>query len=193
MLQIDMFDVQLVCGILASAIYPWLSPMMDVGPSCMYLTSTKSCLNQTIFLVQWIVVMYSTSIVENIMIGCFLHFHEMNPTLIGKKIRTLVDHWSLTFPAQYALQNLVKAIILSSKSKMPFKYLSNISENTLFWTSMYTTTPSHVEIINEGHKIHCIAHKCGPYRPQTLECTITKCLVVDFFACLETQPCVLCL
>ena len=70
----------------ASAMHPWLSHMMDVGLSCTYPTSTKSNLSQTTPLVQWLIVIYSASVVDNAMVSCFLHIHKMTPTPTKKYI-----------------------------------------------------------------------------------------------------------
>ena len=108
----------------ASAMHPWLSHMMDIGPSYTYPTSTKSCLRQTASFIQWSMAMYSASVVDNVMVGCFLHFHEMNlmPT---KNTFPMVDSRSYASPPQFALQNPLKAISLplrhNVKSKVSFK------------------------------------------------------------------------
>ena len=113
-------------GFFASAMHPWLSHMMDVGPSCTYPTIVKSYLSQTHFLYA----MASGHVLrlyrKQIMVGCFLHFHKMTPMPI-KNTCPVVDHQSFASPIQSALQNPHKAISLSMrhnlKFKMPFKYL----------------------------------------------------------------------
>ena len=64
---------------LQSAMHPWLWHMINVGPSCMCTTSAKSYQSQTASFVQWLVVVYFASIVDNAMVGWFFHFHEMIP------------------------------------------------------------------------------------------------------------------
>ena len=59
----------------ANAMHHWLSHMMDVKFSCTYPTSAKNCLSQIVSLVQWLIAMYSASVVENAMVGCSLHFY----------------------------------------------------------------------------------------------------------------------
>ena len=54
--------------------------MIDVRHFCMYLTSAKSCLSQIIYFVQLLLAIYSTSNVDNAMVGFPLDFHEMIPT-----------------------------------------------------------------------------------------------------------------
>ena len=109
--------------------------MINVGPSYTYLTSAKSCLSQIIFLVQQLVSMYSASVLDNAMVGCFLHFHEMTPTPT-KYTYPLVDHWLFASPAQSASQKPLKPISLPPrhilKSKLPFKYLM-IYFTTIQW------------------------------------------------------------
>ena len=108
----------------ASVMHPSLLHMMDVGLSYMYPTSTKSFLSQSIFFVQWLVVIYSASHVDNAMVR-FLHFHEMIPMPIRNKY-LVVDLMSFAFLAQSALQNPLEEISLplrhNLKSKVPFKY-----------------------------------------------------------------------
>ena len=38
--------------------------------------------SQIASLAKWLVAMHSDSVVDNVMVGCFLHFHEMTPTPI---------------------------------------------------------------------------------------------------------------
>lgn len=64
-----------VC-IFASTILPWLSYMMDVVHSCTNPLYTKSYLSQLASSVQWLVAMYSASVVDHAMVDCFLHFHK---------------------------------------------------------------------------------------------------------------------
>ena len=54
--------------------------MMDVAPSCTNPTSTKSYLSQMASFVQWLVVIYLASIVDNASVGCLLQFHEITLT-----------------------------------------------------------------------------------------------------------------
>jgi hypothetical protein len=63
---------------------PWLSHVMDVGPSCTYCISTKIFLSQTAFFMQWLVTMYSTFVV--VMVDCFLHFHKLTPKPIRIRV-----------------------------------------------------------------------------------------------------------
>ena len=104
----------------------WLLHVMDVSPSCMYPTSANSYLSQIVSFVQWLVAMYSASILDNAMVGCFLHFHEMIPTPT-RNMYHVVDRWLFASPAQSPSQNPLKAMFLLSrhnlKSKKPFKYL----------------------------------------------------------------------
>ena len=70
--------------------------------------------------------MYSTSIVDNVMVHWFLHFHKMTP-MPTNKMYYVVDRWSFASPTQSGSQKLYKSISLpprhNLKSKVPFKYL----------------------------------------------------------------------
>ena len=50
--------------------------MINVDSSCTNTTSTKSCLNQMAPFTQWLVAMNSTFIIDNALVGHFLHFYE---------------------------------------------------------------------------------------------------------------------
>ena len=120
---VHFFFLQLVCctsiclvrewsvGFFANAMHPCLLHMMDVRPSCTYLTSSKNCFIQTVSFVQWLVAIYYVSIVENAMVGSFLHFHLMTPTLIKKNIPHGGGR-SFPSPVQHTLQNPLDAISL---------------------------------------------------------------------------------
>src|ERR1700738_3820192 len=99
---------------------------MDVGPSCTYPTPAKNCLSQTAFFVQWLVAMYSVSIIDNAMVGCFLYFHKMTPTPTTNTY-PMVDCGSFASPVQSTSQKTLKTTYLhlshNLKSKVPFKYL----------------------------------------------------------------------
>ena len=90
--------------------------MMDVGLSYTHPTSAKSCLSQTASLVQWLVAIYSAPpLIDNAMVGCFLHFHKMTSTPT-KNTYPVVDHWSCTSSTQSALQKNSQDNILASKA-----------------------------------------------------------------------------
>ena len=63
-----MFGARMLCWILCKCYVSWLSHMMDVGPSCTYPTSVKSYVSQIASFVQWLVVMYPASIINNAMV-----------------------------------------------------------------------------------------------------------------------------
>ena len=122
----------------ASIICPWFSHTMDVTPSCMNPTYVKSCLSQMAYFMQWLVTMYSTFVTDNVLIGCFLHFHEINPTSTNNT-NHMVDLQLFASPAQSASQNLCKVISLpprhNLKSNMPFKYFMHFTSIQMWWTN----------------------------------------------------------
>lgn len=100
--------------------------MIDIGPSCMYTTASKSCLSQTVSFVQWLVAMYSNFIANNAMVVCFLQF--LKTTMPTRNMCPIVDCRSFASFIQSALQNPSKAISLhpryNLKSKVFFKCLT---------------------------------------------------------------------
>ena len=121
-------------GFLASCMQPWLSHMMDVAPSCTYPTSANSCRSQIASFVHWLVAIYSASVVDNAMVGCFLHFHEMAPRPT-RNTYPVVDRRSLVSPAQCASQNPTKDMSLPPRESLSSKLPSN--------TSRYISRPSN--------------------------------------------------
>ena len=128
MLYINMFDVRSVCELLCKC----YASLIFAHDGCWYflhishIHMTKSSLvSQTASSMQWLVAVYFASVVDNAMVGCFLHFHEM--TLQHKNTHMVMDYRLFASPTQSALQKPTKAILLPLrhylKSKVPFKYL----------------------------------------------------------------------
>ena len=93
-------------GFFASGMHPWLSHIMDVGSSYTYPTSAKSCISPIASLVQWLVAMYSAFILDNAMVGCFMHFHKMTPTPTTKNTYPVVNHRLFASPIQSTSKKL---------------------------------------------------------------------------------------
>jgi len=90
---------------------------MDVAPSCTYPTCANSCLSQITSFVHWLVAIYSASVVDNAMVGCFLHFHEMAPRPT-RNTYPVIDHRSLVSLSQSTSQNPLKAISLPPRQRV---------------------------------------------------------------------------
>ena len=101
--------------------HSWLLHMMDFSFSCIYPTFAQNCLSQTASFVQWLIAIYSASVVDNAMIGCFLHFQEISSTPMRNTF-PVVDLRSFVSPTQF-LKAILFPLKYNLKSTTPFKYL----------------------------------------------------------------------
>jgi hypothetical protein len=71
--------------------------------------------------VQWLLAMYSNSVVDNAMVGCFLHFYEVIPTQTKNMYLVICISRPICIPK--SSQGIILHPRYYLKSKILFKYL----------------------------------------------------------------------
>jgi hypothetical protein len=123
----------------ANDLHSWLSHTMVIVPFC---TSVETCLSQMTFFVQWLVTVYFTSIVNNAMIGCFLHFHEITPIFI-RIMYPVVDFQAFCISHPIRITKSFQDNILVFRIQFRFWCTLEIPHAMFYIHPIWWTSPRH--------------------------------------------------